>query len=97
LRYLKRDLHQEQSAIDTWYHHWVLEGFQAFEALAQPGPYSCGSAVTVADIFLVPQVANARRLNVPLDDFPKIVAIDATCLKLEAFDRAQPQNQPDAE
>ena len=97
LRYLKREMHQEQSAIDAWYHHWVIEGFQAFEALAQPGPYTCGSEVTVADICLVPQVANARRMKVPLDDFPKIVGIDAACLKLEAFDRAQPQNQPDAE
>ena len=97
LRYLKREMHQEQSAIDAWYHHWVIEGFQAFEALAQPGPYTCGSEVTVADICLVPQVANARRLKVPLDNFPKIVGIDAACLKLEAFDRAQPQNQPDAE
>jgi len=97
LRYLKREMHQEQSAIDTWYHHWVIEGFEAFEALTQPGPYACGSAVTVADIVLVPQVANARRLNVPLDRFPKIVAIDAACLKLDAFDRARPENQPDAE
>jgi maleylacetoacetate isomerase len=97
LRYLKREMHQEQIAIDAWYHHWVIEGFQAFEALAQPGPYACGGKVTVADIFLVPQVANARRLKVPLDDFPNIVAIDAACLKLEAFDRAQPHNQPDAE
>ncbi len=55
------------------------------------------SAVTIADICLVPQVAVARRLKVPLDKFPKIVAIDAACLKLPAFDRARPENQPDAE
>jgi maleylacetoacetate isomerase len=97
LRYLKRDMHLEQPAIDAWYHHWVIEGFQALEALVEPGPYACGKAVTVADIFLVPQVANARRMKVPLDAFPRIVAIDAACLKLEAFDRAQPLNQPDAE
>lgn len=97
LRYLKRELHQEQTAIDAWYHHWVIEGFEAFEALAQPGPYSCGSQVTIADLCLVPQVSNARRLKVPLDNFPKIVGIDAACLKLPAFDRAGPENQPDAE
>ncbi|MDR3422087.1 MAG: maleylacetoacetate isomerase [Xanthobacteraceae bacterium] len=97
LRYLKRELHQEQSAIDAWYHHWVIEGFEAFEALAQPGPYSCGDKVTVADLCLVPQVYNARRLKVPLEKFPKIVGIDAACLKLPAFDRARPENQPDAE
>jgi len=97
LRYLKRELHQEQAAIDAWYHHWVLTGFEAIEALVRPGPYACGGAVTVADLCLVPQVYNARRLNVPLDKFPKIVAIDAACLALPAFDRARPENQPDAE
>jgi maleylacetoacetate isomerase len=97
LRYLKRAMHQEQSAIDTWYHHWVTEGFEALEALLEPRPYCCGSAVTIADIFLVPQVYNARRLKVPLDKFPKIVAIEAACLALPAFDRARPETQPDAE
>ena len=97
LRYLKRELHQEQSAIDAWYHHWVIEGFEALEALIAPGPYACGDQVTIADICLVPQVANARRLKVPLDKFPKIVGVDAACLALAAFDRARPENQPDAE
>jgi maleylacetoacetate isomerase len=97
LRYLKRELHQEQSAIDAWYHHWVIDGFTALEALVRPSPYACGIAVTVADICLVPQIYNARRLNVPLDKFPKIVGIDAACMKLAAFDRARPENQPDTE
>ena len=97
LRYLKRVMHQEQSAIDAWYHHWVTEGFEALEALVGPGPYCCGSNVTIADICLVPQVYNARRLKVPLDKFPKIVAIEGACLALPAFDRARPENQPDAE
>ncbi len=97
LRYLKREMHQEQSAIDAWYHHWVIEGFEAFEALTRPAPYACGSQVTMADLCLVPQVYNARRLKVPLEKFPKIVGIDAACLKLPAFDRARPENQPDAE
>jgi maleylacetoacetate isomerase len=97
LRYLKRVLNQEQSAIDAWYHHWVIEGFEALEALVAPSPYCCGGALTIADIFLVPQVYNARRLKVPLDAFPKIVAIEAACLALPAFERARPENQPDAE
>jgi maleylacetoacetate isomerase len=96
LRYLKRDMQQEQTAIDAWYHHWVIEGFEAIEALVRPGPYAFGSEVTLADVYLVPQVANARRLNVPLEKFPKIVSIEAACLKLAAFDRARPENQPDA-
>jgi maleylacetoacetate isomerase len=97
LRYLKNQMGQEQGAIDAWYHHWVREGFEALEALLAPGPYACGKAVTLADICLVPQVANARRLKVPLDKFPKIVGVEAACLKLPAFDRARPENQPDAE
>jgi maleylacetoacetate isomerase len=97
LRYLKHELHQEQSAIDAWYHHWVNSGFEALEALIEPGPYACGKQVTIADLCLVPQVYNARRLKVPLEKFPKIVAVDAACMALPAFDRARPENQPDAE
>src|ERR1019366_3509647 len=59
--------------------------------------YAWGAPVTLADICLVPQVANARRFKVPLDKFPKIVAVDAVCLKLPAFNKARPENQPDAE
>jgi maleylacetoacetate isomerase len=97
LRYLKREMHLEQTAIDAWYHHWVIDGFEALETLVRPGPFAFGSAVTLADVCLVPQVYNARRLKVPLDKFPNIVAIDAACQKLAAFERARPENQPDAE
>jgi maleylacetoacetate isomerase len=97
LQYLKRSLKQQQPDIDTWYHHWVTEGFKAIEAMISPGPYACGAQVTLADLCLVPQVFNARRLKVPLDVFTKIVAADAACLKLAAFDKARPENQPDAE
>jgi maleylacetoacetate isomerase len=97
LRYLKRQMHQEQSAIDAWYAHWVITGFEALEALVRPGPYCWGDIVTLADACLVPQVFNARRLKVPLEAFPKIVAIDAACSALSAFQRAAPENQPDAE
>jgi maleylpyruvate isomerase len=97
LRYLKNAMGQDQAKIDAWYHHWVLEGFDAVEALLRPGPYACGAVVTLADICLVPQIYNARRLKVPLDRFPKIVAVDAACAKLAAFDKARPENQPDAE
>jgi maleylacetoacetate isomerase len=97
LRYLKNELGHDQAKIDAWYHHWILDGFEALEALLGPGPYSLGSEITLADVCLVPQVANARRFKVPLDKFPKIVAADAACNKLAAFDKARPENQPDAE
>jgi maleylpyruvate isomerase len=97
LRYLKYELGQDQAKIDEWYHHWILEGLTALELMVGPGPYAYGDAVTLADTCLVPQVYNARRLKVPLDRFPKLVAIDAACAKLAAFERARPENQPDAE
>jgi maleylpyruvate isomerase len=97
LRYLKNELGHEQPRIDAWYHHWILEGFGALEAMLAPGPFAYGNAVTLADICLVPQVYNARRLKAPLDHFPRIVAVDAACAKLAAFEKARPENQPDAE
>ena len=97
LQYLKRTLKHEQPEIDAWYHHWVVEGFTALEQMLKPGPYAYGPQVTLADICLVPQVFNARRLKVPLDQFPKIVAVEQACMKLAAFDKARPENQPDAE
>ena len=97
LQYLKRTLKHEQSDIDAWYHHWIIQGFNAIEAAIAPGPYCFGAQVTLADICLVPQVFNARRLKVPLELFPKIVAVESACLKLAAFDKARPENQPDAE
>ena len=97
LFYLKNELKHDQDAINRWYAHWVTVGFETVEALLKPGPYAFGAAVGLADICLVPQVYNARRFNVPLDRFPNIVAVDAACLKLPAFDQARPENQPDAE
>jgi maleylpyruvate isomerase len=97
LRYLKHELGQPQERIDTWYRHWVLEGFEAVEALIGPGRYAFGNEVTLADVCLVPQVYNARRFNVPLDRFPRIVAVDAACRELPAFDQARPESQADAE
>ena len=97
LRYLKNVLGHDQPAIDAWYHHWILEGFEAIEALISPAPYCFGTQVTLADVCLVPQVANARRLKVPLERFPKIVSAEQACLKMPVFDKARPENQPDAE
>jgi maleylpyruvate isomerase len=97
LRYLKNVLKHDQTEIDAWYHHWVLDGLQALEAMIRPGPYACGAQVTVADICIVPQLFNARRLKVPLDAFPKTLAVDAALSKLSAFEQAHPNNQPDAE
>jgi maleylacetoacetate isomerase len=97
LFYLKTQLKHDQETINAWYAHWVTVGFEAVEALLRHGPYAFGAQPGLADICLVPQVANARRFNVPLDRFPKIVAVEAACMRLPAFDKARPENQPDAE
>ncbi len=97
LNYLKNELAHDQDAINAWYHHWVIAGFEALESLMRPGPYAFGTHVTLADICLVPQVFNARRFKIPLERFPGILAADAACRKLPAFEKAAPENQPDAE
>ncbi len=66
LNYLKGPLKHDQAAVDDWYRHWVMQGFDAIEALLRPGPYAFGAHVTVADLCLVPQVFNARRFKVDM-------------------------------
>jgi maleylpyruvate isomerase len=97
LNYLRHTMGQDQAAVGAWYAHWIVTGFEAVETLIHPGPYSFGSHVSIADVCIVPQVANARRLKVALERFPNIVAVDAACLQLAAFEAARPENQPDAE
>jgi maleylpyruvate isomerase len=101
LRYLKRELGVGDEARDDWYRHWTSVGLQAFEKLLQqspaPGRYCHGDTPTLADVFLVPQVFNARRLNCDLAALPNVVRIDAQCRTLDAFERAAPEHQADAE
>lgn len=99
LNYLKSELGQDGDAIQRWYEHWIREGFRSAEAFASYSPDSdfvFGNKPTLADAFLVPQMYNARRFKVPLDDFPRLIAIDAHCNTLPAFIDALPENQPDA-
>jgi maleylpyruvate isomerase len=96
LNYLKK-LGHDQAAVDEWYASWVKSGFEAIEPLLRPGPYAFGAQPGMADLCLVPQVFNARRFKVALEAFPNISAVDAACAKLEAFDKARPENQPDRE
>jgi maleylpyruvate isomerase len=100
LKYLSRPLAIEEPARDEWYRHWVRVGFDALEAqLARRGPatYCAGDAPGLADICLVPQVSNAKRLAVDLAPYPRLGAANKACLALPAFADALPENQPDAE
>jgi maleylacetoacetate isomerase len=95
LGYLRDAMGQTQDVIDAWIRHWIAEGLGPLEAIAG-APYLCGEAVTMADLCLVPQLYNARRFAVDLEAYPKLTAIEAKLLALPAFDKARPENQPDA-
>ena len=81
-----------------WAAYWIDRGFIGLEALMQrtAGLYAVGDSVTLADVALVPQVFNARRFGVDMDQFPTLVRIDDKARALEAFKHAAPEHQPDA-
>jgi maleylacetoacetate isomerase len=101
LNYLTGKLGVTEEQKLEWYHHWIKIGFSALEKrLAgerETGRYCHGDAPGLADCALVPQMANALRFKVDLAEFPTIRRINGACLELEAFQRAAPENQPDAE
>ena len=99
LKYLKGELGHEQAEIDAWAQHWIEEGFAPLEEIAEgsPGPYLFGDAVTMADVCLVPQMYNARRVRGDLSAFPRLVEIDKTLNMLPAVRKAHPEAQPDAD
>jgi len=99
LQYLTNQCGVSDANRSVWYSHWVVEGFEAIEKEINgfSGPYALGPVVTLADLCIVPQVYNARRFNVTLDQFPRILAVEEACLALKAFQTASPENQPDAQ
>lgn len=91
LKYLTHDLGLRDDIRDRWYRHWIIEGFTALESMAAgAGPFLGGDAPNIADVFLVPQMANARRFEVPLGDFPTLLSCDDAARGLEAFAAAAP-------
>ncbi|RMF16525.1 MAG: maleylacetoacetate isomerase [Alphaproteobacteria bacterium] len=100
LKYLKNELGLDEEPRSRWYAHWIREGFVALEQLlaadGRSGDFCHGDRPGYADCFLIPQLYNAHRFKVPLDDFPTICRIEANCLALEPFRRAAPEAQPDA-
>jgi len=100
LQHLKRALGQTQEQIDAWYRHWIAEGLAKVEAeLARPGSgtFVQGDSPSLADCCLVPQIFNAKRYSCDLAPYLITMRVFDACMKLEAFDRAQPSKQPDAE
>jgi maleylpyruvate isomerase len=101
LRYLVRELKIDEAAKTAWYRHWVESGLEQVERTLAlrgvSGDFCFGDRVTLADLFLVPQIFNARRFDCRLDHVPVLTAIAQRCMTLDAFIRAQPSAQPDAE
>ncbi len=96
---LRETFGADQAAVDAWAARWIVPGFTALEALvARHGAGWCfGDAPTLADCYLIPQIYSARRFNVALDAFPRLLAIDEAAKNHSAFAAAHPDAQPDAD
>lgn len=102
LNFLRGELGQGEDAVmRRWYPHWITTGFTALEtqvrALSASGRYCYGDVLTLADVFLVPQMFNARRFNCDTSAFPTLNRVSAHLESLPAFQRAHPERQPDSE
>ncbi|MCW5772743.1 MAG: maleylacetoacetate isomerase [Rhodospirillaceae bacterium] len=101
LTYLQKALQVSEGQFEDWFNHWISLGFRGLEAMLaghpKTGTFCHGDAPTFADIYLVPQVFNSLRYKLPLAPYPNIKRIFDNCMKLPAFDKAQPKNQPDFE
>jgi len=100
LIYLRKQLGQGEDVVQSWYEHWIAEGFRSLEGLLKSeglaGKYCYRDQVTMADICLVPQVFNAQRFNCPLDDYPTVTGIFENLHALKAIQDAAPMAQGDA-
>jgi maleylacetoacetate isomerase len=97
--FLAGELGLDAGAVDRWTRHWLTEGLRALEATldarAEQTPFCFGSAPGWADLHLVPQLANARRLSVDVAPYRRLLNVEGNCVGLEAFRRARPDAQPD--
>lgn len=100
LKYLSNELKISDADKSKWYHHWLAEGFGAFDKLLAKsdltGPYCLGGELSMADVCLIPQIYNADRFDFSMDAYPRLQEIKQNCLKLTRFQDAIPENQPDA-
>ena len=100
LEALRHDFGADEAAVQRWCGRWIADGFDAVEAMlaadAARGDFCFGAAPSLADVYLVPQVESARRFQVDLSRWPSIAAVDAACLRLDAFRLAAPSLQADA-
>ena len=100
LKYLEDELDLDEDKKTCWYHHWIEEGFSAFEKALKnhgsAGNFCFGDSPSLADVCLIPQVYNGLRFKCDLSAYPLIQSIWVHCMKLEAFKTTSPENQLDA-
>ena len=98
--YLRETVHADEAAVRLWPQHWIARGLGAFEALLARRPHSgdfcLGATPTLADVCLVPQCYSSRRFGLDPAAWPRIARIEQACAALPAFQRAAPEQQPDA-
>lgn len=98
LNYLRSPLEHDEDTVNAWYRHWIAAGFGGLEQEARrasrDGRHMFGSTVTLADIYIVPQMYNARRFKCDLEPYPTLTGICAHLDALPAFARAAPELQP---
>ncbi len=97
LNYLRSPLGHDEDTVNAWYRHWIAVGFSGLEQEARrasrDGQYMFGSSVTIADIYIVPQMYNARRFKCDLEPYPTLRSICAHLESLPAFAKAVPEAQ----
>ncbi len=100
LKYLGQKLAATEDQRNAWIQEWIHQGFAAIErqlAANDEWRFCVGNLPTIADCCLVPQVFNARRFKVDLEEFPNILRVASACDELVAFQSAHPSRQPDSE
>jgi maleylacetoacetate isomerase len=91
-RHLATELGMDEAGVERWQRHWIAEAFGALEALVarwSGGRYCYGDAVSLADVCLVPQVYNARRVACNLAPYPTLVRIADALAREPAFTRPE--------
>lgn len=99
LQWLRGEAGADDDTVNAWMRHWITQGFAALELLVarRGGTFAFGEAPTLADCCLVPQLYSARRFNVDLQAFPRLLAVGDACAALPPFAAAEPARQPDAD
>jgi len=99
LKFLEQMMGQNEQPQSLRYYHWITHGLAALEVTIRGirrSPFCFGNVPSLADIFFVPQMANARRWKCPLDAYPTLLRAEAAALELPAFRETAPEKQPDA-